>query len=250
MTEELPHEPGLAMLVVPMPGSVRPPTDSAAAMIAWLSVHGAPRTAEVLRRLQRHAWAIEPPDPDAATQTELWATARFADVEQARAAARPYECLPCLAQPLPPAGAGPQLFGQLLAARLPVELILCLVGRPRLGEDLAGDPLVGEVRLAACVRIQLGAVDRHHPDAHQTRPRAEREHRTEQPAQRRLVAGEEAGDRRVLRGPVGGDHPVGDVLAAAALDRARRPLLGRIRIEHQRDQEGGGGGGRGGGGWG
>jgi hypothetical protein len=89
MTEEFPHEPGLAILVVPMPGSVRPPTDSATAMIAWLFVHGAPRTAEVLRRLQRHAWAIEPPDPDAATQTELWATARFADVEQARAAARP-----------------------------------------------------------------------------------------------------------------------------------------------------------------
>jgi hypothetical protein len=90
MTEELLHGPGLAMLVVPMPGSVRPPTDSAAAMIAWLFAHGAPRTAEVLRRLQRHAWVVEPPDPDAATQTELWATARFADVEQARAAARPY----------------------------------------------------------------------------------------------------------------------------------------------------------------
>ena len=71
MTEEFPHEPGLAMLVVPMPGSVRPPTDSAAAIIPWLFVHGAPRTAEVLRRLQRHAWAIESPDPDAATQTEL-----------------------------------------------------------------------------------------------------------------------------------------------------------------------------------
>ena len=73
-----------------MPGSVRPPTAGAAAMIAWLSAHGAPRTAEVLRRLERHEWAIEPSDPDAATQAELWATARFADVEQARAAARPY----------------------------------------------------------------------------------------------------------------------------------------------------------------
>jgi hypothetical protein len=44
----------------------------------------------VLKRLQRHAWAIEPPDTDAATQTEPWATARFAAVEQARAAAGPY----------------------------------------------------------------------------------------------------------------------------------------------------------------
>jgi hypothetical protein len=55
-----------------------------------LSAHGAPRTAEVLRRLQRQAWAIEAADSDAATQTERWPTARFADLEQARAAARPY----------------------------------------------------------------------------------------------------------------------------------------------------------------
>jgi hypothetical protein len=39
-------------------------------MNAGLSAHGAPRTAEVLRRLQRHARAIEPPESDAATQTE------------------------------------------------------------------------------------------------------------------------------------------------------------------------------------
>ena len=90
MTNEIPGGPGIATLVIPMPGSVRPPTDTAAAMLTWLSAHGAPRTAEVLGRLQRHAWTIEPPKPDAATQTELWATARFTDVERARAAARPY----------------------------------------------------------------------------------------------------------------------------------------------------------------
>ena len=90
MTEELPDGPGLAVLVIPMPGSVRPPTDRAAAMLAWLFAHGAPRTADVLSRLQRDGWTIEPPSPDAATQTELWAASRFADVEQARAAARPY----------------------------------------------------------------------------------------------------------------------------------------------------------------
>lgn len=90
MTEEFPHGPGLAVLVIPMPGSVRPPTDSAAAMIAWLFAHDAPRTADVLSRLQRDAWMIELPSPDAATQTELWAASRFAGVEQARAAARPY----------------------------------------------------------------------------------------------------------------------------------------------------------------
>jgi hypothetical protein len=71
MTRELPHGPGLAVLAIPMPGSVRPPTDTAAAMIAWLVAHGAPRTADTLSRLQRDAWTIEPPSPDAATQTEL-----------------------------------------------------------------------------------------------------------------------------------------------------------------------------------
>jgi hypothetical protein len=90
MTDEIPDGPGIATLVVPMPGSVRPPSDTVAAMLSWLSAHGAPRTAEVLGRLRRHAWAIELPDPDAATQSELWASARFPDLERARAAARPY----------------------------------------------------------------------------------------------------------------------------------------------------------------
>jgi hypothetical protein len=90
MTDEIPDGPGIATLVVAMPGSVRPATDTVAAMLRWLRAHGAPRTAEVLDRLQRHAWTIELPDPDAATQSELWATARFPDLERARAAARPY----------------------------------------------------------------------------------------------------------------------------------------------------------------
>ena len=90
MTDEIADGPGIATLVVPLPGSVRAPTDSAAATLSWLSAHGAPRTAEVLDRLQRHAWTIELADPDAATQFELWATARFPDLESARAAARPY----------------------------------------------------------------------------------------------------------------------------------------------------------------
>jgi hypothetical protein len=90
MSERLPPGPGIAVLVIPMPGNVEPPTDTPAAMIAWLYRHGAPRTGEVLRRLERHGWTIEPPDPAAATQTELWASAHFADVEQARAAARPF----------------------------------------------------------------------------------------------------------------------------------------------------------------
>jgi hypothetical protein len=49
--DEIPGGPGIATLVIPMSGSVRPPTDTAAAMLTWLSAHGEPRTAEVLRRL-------------------------------------------------------------------------------------------------------------------------------------------------------------------------------------------------------
>jgi hypothetical protein len=89
--EELPAGPGMAVLVIPMPGGLRPPTDDTAAMIAWLARHGAPRTGEVLTRLERHAWTLELPDPAASTQCELWASARFAGVEQARVATRPFE---------------------------------------------------------------------------------------------------------------------------------------------------------------
>jgi hypothetical protein len=91
MSEQLPPGAGIAVLVIPIPGGAGPPTDTPAAMIAWLFRHGAPRTGEVLRRLQRQGWTIEPPHPAAATQTELWASAHFADVEQARAAARPFQ---------------------------------------------------------------------------------------------------------------------------------------------------------------
>jgi hypothetical protein len=62
MTDDLHRGPGLAMLFMLMPGSVRPPTDGAAAMIAWLAKHDAPRKAEVPRRLQHQGWTIESPN--------------------------------------------------------------------------------------------------------------------------------------------------------------------------------------------
>jgi hypothetical protein len=37
----------------------------------------------------------------------------------------------------------------------------------------------------------------------------------------------------VVGDPVGGDHPVGDVLAAVALDPTRRALIGRVRVEQR-----------------
>jgi hypothetical protein len=88
--ERLRDGPGIAVLVTAVPGGVRSATDDAAAPIAWLARNRAPRTGEVLTRLQRHGWTLKLPDPAAATQSELWASARFAGVKQARAAARPF----------------------------------------------------------------------------------------------------------------------------------------------------------------
>jgi len=140
-----------------------------------------------------------------------------------------------LGKPGPAPLARPKLGWELVAARLAEALVLGLVGRLRLSEDLARDPLVVEVRLATGIRGELRAVDRDHPGADQPRLRAQSEHRAEQPRERRLVAGEKARDRRVVRDPVGCDHPVGDVLATVDLDPARGALLGRVGIEQQRD---------------
>jgi hypothetical protein len=56
MADEIPDGPGIATLVVPMLGSVRPPSDTVAAMLIWLSAHARadavaparPRVASVL----------------------------------------------------------------------------------------------------------------------------------------------------------------------------------------------------------
>jgi hypothetical protein len=88
--DQLPDGPGIAVLVTAVPGGVRSATDDAAALIAWLARHRAPH-----RRSAHAATAprldAQVPDPAAATRSELWASARFAGVEQARAAARPFE---------------------------------------------------------------------------------------------------------------------------------------------------------------
>jgi hypothetical protein len=78
------------VLVIPMPGGMAAPTDTFPAMIAWMYRHGGPRTGEVLTRLERHGWQLELLDPGAGTHAELWASARFADVTEARAAAQAF----------------------------------------------------------------------------------------------------------------------------------------------------------------
>jgi hypothetical protein len=69
--EQLPDGPGIAVLVIPMTGGVRPPTGDTAAMLAWLSRHGAPCTGEVLTRLERDAWTLALPDA-AASHRASW----------------------------------------------------------------------------------------------------------------------------------------------------------------------------------
>ena len=49
MADEIPDGPGIATLLVPMPGSVRPPSDTVA-MLIWLSAHGAPMPSPRLAR--------------------------------------------------------------------------------------------------------------------------------------------------------------------------------------------------------
>jgi len=71
MSEELSPGPGTAVLVIPMPGGMEAPTDTVAAMIAWLFRHGRPRTGEVLTRLERHGWTLELPYPGAVAQTAV-----------------------------------------------------------------------------------------------------------------------------------------------------------------------------------
>src|SRR5215211_4637525 len=63
-----------------------------------------------------------------------------------------------------------QLLGRLIAARLPVELVLSVVARPRLDHDLARDPIELVVDLRARVAGDPRAVDRHHPGLHQPHP--------------------------------------------------------------------------------
>ena len=140
-----------------------------------------------------------------------------------------------LAQRLASALAGAQVLGQLVAALASVELILATVDLGGLLEDLARD--LPEVAVGVDRRVgrDLRAVDRHHPDRRQPRPRAETQHPGEHLAQRALVAAAELGDRRVIRRKVARDDAVGDVLHARALDPARRPSPARVGVKQQPD---------------
>jgi hypothetical protein len=124
---------------------------------------------------------------------------------------------------------------QLIAARIPVELVLAPVCLTRLREDLSGDLLVAAVRVDRRVRRDLRAVDRDDANLDEPRPRAHPEDAGEQVGKRRLVATTEVRDRRVIGHQVGREDSVGDVLDTGPLDLARRPVPARVRVEKQRD---------------
>jgi hypothetical protein len=82
--------------------------------------------------------------------------------------------------------------------------------------------------------VHLGAIDRDQPDVDQPRLGAQHQHLAKQPRQRVLVIATKARQRRMIRHPIGTDHPVGNILAAATLDPPRRALPARVGIQQQR----------------
>ena len=85
------------------------------------------------------------------------------------------------------------------------------------------------------VGVHLRPVDRDHPDPDKAGLRAQHSTSPNRSASASCVALAKPRDRRVIGRLVGRDHPVGDVLHARALDRARGALPPRIRVEQQRD---------------
>jgi hypothetical protein len=127
--------------------------------------------------------------------------------------------------------------GVVLRTDLALLLRTAYAGRFLAGllDDLPRELLVVEVAVMRGVRVNLRPVDRDHPDLHETGLLAQHEHRAEQLGQRVLVAGTEPCDRRVIGLLLSGDHAVGDILHALALDPPRRAFSPRVGVEQKRD---------------
>jgi hypothetical protein len=119
---------------------------------------------------------------------------------------------------------------QLIATRVPEALVLSGVDGFRLSEDLACDLLVVERLILVRARGQLRPVNGDHPDLHEPRLGADREHVAEDAGERVLVTLNEPRDRRVIRSLVHSDHAEGDVLQTLALYHARGPLTSGIAV--------------------
>src|SRR5205085_2608644 len=95
------------------------------------------------------------------------------------------ELPPGLAEELAPALWGAQLLGQFITTRLAELLILGLVDRLDLLDDLLGDLRELVVALLARVTRKPSAIDRDHPGLHQPGLVTQPEHLAEQGSQRR-----------------------------------------------------------------
>lgn len=91
------------------------------------------------------------------------------------------------------------------------------------------------VGVLGSVGMNLRSVDRDNLSLDQASFRAEPQDLTEQAGQSVLVALAEPGDRAVIRHLVRGDHAIGDILDAAALDHPRGALPARVGVKQQRD---------------
>jgi hypothetical protein len=89
--------------------------------------------------------------------------------------------------------------------------------------------------VVGCRGGDLGAVDTDDADVDEAGARAELEHAAEELGDRALVTLAEAGDRGVVGGLARADHAEGDVLLAAALDRARRTYADRVGVYVESD---------------
>jgi hypothetical protein len=127
------------------------------------------------------------------------------------------------------------MLGQLVTARVPVELVLGLVDPPRLLQHVARDLPVSAIGIERGVRRQLGAVDRNQPDPDQAGRPAEPQHLAKQIGQGPLVAHPKLGDGGVIGHVVGADHAIGHVLRTCPLDPARGAVSLRIGVEQEGD---------------
>ena len=135
----------------------------------------------------------------------------------------------------PPPLLGPQMLRQLIAAVWAEQSVLPAVGLLSLLEDVRDQLLVRAVRAPRRVRADLRAIDRDHPDLHQPRLLAQRQHLGKQLAERPLMPATELRDRRVIRHPHRRDQLVHNILPTRPLDPPRRAVPTRIRVQQQRD---------------
>ena len=102
-----------------------------------------------------------------------------------------------------------QLLGQLIATRVAVQLVLGLIGRllPRRTISRAICSILdgsSPGSRSPAIRVPSTAIT---PAVTNPASRAQPQHLTEQPRQRRLVPADEPRDRRVIRHPLRRDHP-------------------------------------------